>query len=186
VRRSRIGSEHLHDDSDGISQNAPGPYLYDLNQGFIVSAINTTLTSAINGTSSRVIPVANSSQFPNSSGYLIFDYGCSTQEGPVPYIAAPSSTSLLISPSYTIQKPHSSGGSVMLVAQKSPVTLPADGTAYQGYLTDVVSGRTYAQDLIQSVVAAGVQLIITVLYPSDEGLGKAGTPESEITEIWSE
>lgn len=185
VRRTRIGSAHLHEDTDGSQgTTAPGPYVYDLNQPFSVGSVGTTLAQNLDGTMAKVFQVSNSSAFPDTTGYLIFEYGSDNQEGPVPYIARPSNTSLLISPAYTIQKRHLSGAPVSIISQKSPVILPRDGSAYQPYLTDVVSGRQYAEDLINSIAATGIQIIVTVLYPDDIGLGKAGTVYSEINQIW--
>jgi hypothetical protein len=171
-------------DNTSLIPNQQGPYSYDLAQPFTVSAINTTLTETLNANSSRVIEVANSSQFPNTLGYLILGYGTEEQEGPVPYIVAPSSTTLLISPIYTIQNVHPAGTSVMYVAQNSPVVLTQDGLDYPFYVTDVVSGREYAQSLINSVAATGINIVFTILYPGDIGLGKWGTPYSEISQIY--
>jgi hypothetical protein len=47
-----------------------------------------------------------------------------------------------------------------------------------------VGGRIYAQELIEQVIAAGIILNFVILYNSDIGLGKAGTPYSEITYIY--
>jgi hypothetical protein len=158
--------------------------MYDTTQSFVVSNIGTTLTNELNGTDSRVVEVADSSNFPNSAGYLILGYGTQTQEGPIPYLAAPSSTTLLISPSYTIQQDHPAGTDVRLIAQKAPVTVSSDGLNYPFYITDVVSGREYAESLINSVAATGIGIIFTVLYPSDIGLGKWGTKYTENPVIW--
>lgn len=148
-----------------------GPYIFDTQQGFVVGGASTTLTEDVNGETSHVITVASSDGFPDGSGYLILGYGTENQEGPIPYIAAPSSGTLLISPAYFIQQDHPSGSSVMLVTQKAPITLPSNGSYYQPYLTDTASGRVYAQNLIDIIVAAGVTVIYTILYPNPIGLG---------------
>ena len=74
----------------------------------------------------------------------------------------------------------------MLVQSKSPVVLPSNGTGYEFFITDVVSGRIYAESLINQVIAAGMTIIFSVLYPDDIGLGKAGTIYSEISYIYGE
>jgi hypothetical protein len=159
-----------------VQPNQPGPYGYDLNQNFTVSYINTTLTQNLDGTDSRVFTVANAADFPDGQGYLIFGYGTKEQEGPVPYIGRPSNNTLLISPVYTIQTPHPIGTTVTLVAQDSSVTITTDGTDYPFFVTDVVSGRVYAQELIQQVAATGITVIFTILYPSSLGLGGWANP----------
>jgi hypothetical protein len=60
------------------------------------------------------------------------------------------------------------------------------GLDYQFYITDIVSARVYAENLIKDVVAEGIRLSITIIYPSDVGLGKAGTPESEVKTVFGE
>jgi hypothetical protein len=188
VRRDRIGSAHLHDPADPISllPNQQGPYMYDETQPFTVSDIGTTLSQNLDGTMSRVITVANSALFPDTQGNIILGYGTSVQEGPIPYIARPSNNTLLISPAYTIKNTHTMGEDVALVSSKAPAEISRDGLDYPFYITDVVSGRLYAQDLINSVAATGITIVFTILYPSDIGLGKWGTVFTENPTIWGE
>lgn len=188
IRRGRIGSAHLHDPSDPVSAvpGQEGPYMYDLAQPFTVSNIGTTLGQELDGTLSRVVTVANSSAFPDEQGNIILGYGTSLQEGPIPYISRPSNNTLLISPAYTIKNTHAAGTDVALVAQKAPADISRDGLDYPFYITDVVSGRIYAQDLINSIAATGISIVFTILYPSDIGLGKWGTAYSENPQIWGE
>lgn len=188
IRRNRIGSAHLHDPDDpqSLLPNQEGPYIYDLYQPFTVSNIGTTLTQNLDGTMPRVIMVADSSSFPDEQGNIILGYGTQLQEGPIPYIARPSANTLLISPAYTIQKAHLSGTDVALVASKAPADISRDGLDYPFYITGVTEGRLYAQDLINSVAATGINIVFTILYPSDVGLGKWGTVYSENSQIWGE
>jgi hypothetical protein len=157
-------------DAGASTPNTLGPYVFDTSQGFVVGGASTTLTEDVNGETSRVITVASSVGFPDASGFIVIGYGTEFQEV-VPYIAAPSPETLLISPAYFIQQDHPSGSSVLLVTQKSPIVLPSDGSFYQPYLTDTASGRVYAQNLINTIVAAGVTVIFTILYPNPIGLG---------------
>lgn len=161
-----------------------GPHMYDTTQPFVVSNIGTLLEQNLDGTQSRVFAVKDSSKFPDELGYLIFGYGTQDQEGPVPYIARPSNSTLLISPAYTVKTAHPIGTDVALVSSKAPVRVSGDGLDYPFYLTDVVSGRLYAQDLINSVAATGISIVFTILYPSDIGLGKWGTKYTENPTIW--
>lgn len=188
IRRGREGSAHLHDPADAISllPNQEGPYMYDPSQPFTVSEIGTTLAQNLDGTMPRVVTVADASDFPDAQGNIILGYGTALQEGPIPYISRPSANTLLISPAYTIKKTHASGTDVALVDSKAPANISRDGKDYPFYITDVVSGRLYAQDLINSVAATGINIIFTILYPSDIGLGKWGTQYSENPIIWGE
>lgn len=181
-----ITSSGPEGDPISVQPNQQGPYSFDLTQNFTVGSIGTHLTADLNGTSPKIFTVADASQFPDSQGFLVFGYGTSEQEGPVPYISRPSDNTLLISPSYNVQIDHPVGTSVLLVPQNSSPTLTTDGLDYPFYVTDVVDGRVYAQDLIQSVSAIGISIVFTVLYPGDIGLGKWGTKYTEISTIWGE
>jgi hypothetical protein len=188
IRRDRKGSAHLHDPSDPQSSAAgqQGPYMYDTTQPFTVSDVGTTLASSLDGTMSRVVNVVDASAFPDSQGYILLGYGTQNQEGPVPYIARPSDNTLLINPAYTVKNTHPTGTDVALIANKAPASPTRDGANFPFYITDVVSGRLYAEDLIESVAATGINIVFTVLYPSDVGLGKWGTAYSENPTVWGE
>lgn len=171
-------------DPISLQSNQQGPYMYDTTQPFTVSNIGTLLAQDLDGTMPRVFSVDDASQFPDEQGYLIFGYGTENQEGPVPYTARPSNNTLLISPIYNIQKAHPIGTDVAFVSEKAPVVISRDGLDYPFYITDVVSGRIYAQDLINSVAATGISLVFTILYPNDIGLGKWGTQYTENPIMW--
>lgn len=173
-------------DMISLAPNQPGPYMYDISQPFTVSNIGTLLSQDLDGTMPRVIQVDDASQFPDSLGNIILGYGTQNQEGPIPYIARPSNTTLLVSPAYNIKKSHPEGTDVALVSSKAAADVSRDGLDYPFYITDVVSGRIYAQDLINSVAASGINIVFTILYPSDIGLGKWGTIYSENPVIWGE
>lgn len=173
-------------DLQSLAPNQPGPYMYDTSQPFTVSNIGTTLAQDLDGTMQRVITVADSSQFPDEQGNLILGYGTQEQEGPIPYIARPSSNTLLISPAYNIKNFHPNGSDVALVSEKASPDISRDGLDYPFYITDVVSGRIYAQDLINSVAATGINIVFTILYPNDIGLGKWGTQYTENPYVWGE
>lgn len=173
-------------DMASLEPNQEGPYMYDTSQPFTVSNVGTVLAQNLDGTMPRVINVADSSQFPDEQGNIILGYGTQRQEGPIPYIARPSNTTLLISPAYNIKKSHPNGTDVALVSAKSSPDISRDGLDYPFYITDVVSGRIYAQDLINSVAASGINIVFTILYPNDIGLGKWGTQYTENPTIWGE
>lgn len=187
IRRERVGSAHLHDpaDPESLLPNQQGPYMYDLSQPFTISHIGTTLDQNLDSTMPRVVSVADASQFPDEIGNIILGYGTQKQEGPIPYIARPSATTLLISPAYTVKNSHLSGTDVAFVAAKASVDLSKDGLDYPFYITDIVSGRLYVQDLINSIAATGINIVFTILLPSDEGLGRWGSIYTENQEVWS-
>jgi hypothetical protein len=177
IKRDIIGSAHIHD--GGPSGSQLGPYSFEDSKPFTIGGEECNTTQTIDSNSNLVIGVDDSSDIPDEIGNLVFAFGTEKEEGPVPYIARPSSNTLMINPSYKFKNTHSSGTNISLIAQNYVYDVKTNGLDYAFYLTDVVSGRIYAEDLIKLVTATGIRLIITVLYPGDIGLGKAGTVNSE-------
>lgn len=163
-----------------------GPYMYDLSQPFVLSDVGTSTTLQVSPDSGRVVQVLDSSGFPDEQGYVMIGYGTDKQEGPVPYLARPSNNTILLSPAYRIVNTHAVGTEVRFISQIGPVTIDKSGADFPSYLTDVVAGRTYAENLIKEVAATGINIVITILYPGDEGLGKWSTSDSEKVAIWGE
>lgn len=178
-----VASGPLGDPTSEIA-GQPGPYMFDTTQAFTVGSISTLLTQELDGSKPRVFTVEDSTKFPNEQGYIIFGYGTQDQEGPVPYISTPSSNTILINPTYTLQNTFQPGTNVSLISAKNPPIITSDGLDYPFYITDVVAGRVYAQDLINSVAATGITIVFTILYPNDIGLGKWGTIYTENPIIW--
>lgn len=174
VRRERIGSAHVIDNPP-FSLNADdeaGPYVFDPTKGFQISKYNTTTTTEINQSTENILTVTDSSNFPDEAGYLCINYGTELEEGPIPYLERPSSQTLLMNPDYKIKKVHPAGSDISLIGINSTYIPDFLGKDYPFYLTDVSSGRVYAEDLINSITAVGLTVIITILYPDPIGLSK--------------
>jgi hypothetical protein len=183
VRRDRVGAAHLHE-SGPSEVDSDGPYVYDISKSYLIGAEECNTGQTIDSNSSNIIQVDDSSDIPDDSGYLIFGFGTEKEEGPVPYNGRPSTNSLIIDPSYAFEQVHDANTNISLVSLNSPYDPETDGTDYAFYATDIVSGRIYAEELINLVAATGINVIITILYPDDEGLGKWGESSSEKTYIW--
>jgi hypothetical protein len=166
-----------------LEPNQQGPYTYDLSQPFTVGAVHSVLTEDVNAGTGRVVLVESSVGFPNGNASVIFDYGGPTQEI-AQTIAVPSNNSILLSPINALQFDHPAGQQVRLIVSNAPVVLATDGSDYEFFLTDVVGGRVYCQELIQQVIAAGITLNFVILYPNSIGLGKSDTPYDEIAYIY--
>jgi len=184
VRRGRIGSAHIYLDDTPATDGDFGPYIFDTSKPYVIGSTSTITTEVENSSSDSVIFVSDSSQFPDEQGFLVFGFGTSHEEGPVPYIAKPSNNSLLLDPSFVFTKKHPIGTDVSIIDQNSPIEINVDGSDYGFYITDVVSGRIYAEELINSIAAAGISLVFTIIYPNDVGLAKFGTATSDKTYVW--
>lgn len=184
IRRERKGAAHIHE--SGSSEGDFGPYLFDPSKGYTISGEECNTTIDISNLTSNILQVDDSSDIPDNQGYLIFGYGTDKEEGPIPYIGRPSTNSLMLSPTYKFKNEHLSGTNISLVGQNYAYDVAKDGADYPCYLTDIVSGRLYAEELVNLVAATGMTVIISILYPSDYGLGKEGTVNSDKFYIWGE
>lgn len=174
VRRERIGAAHIIDNPplaiNGVGQY--GPYVFDTTKGYQIAQHSTVTDNQINPGIGSVINVSDSSNFPNKAGYICLNYGTEIEEGPIPYLERPSNKTLLISPDYKFKNIHPANSDVSLIGINSAYTPDFVGRDYPLYLTDVSSGRIYAENLINSIAAVGLNVIITVLYPDPTGLSK--------------
>lgn len=169
VKRTLIGSWHVHNSNTDTS--FVGSYTYDVTTGFPISAVSTKLTTDIfEGQLLTVGFGSNTLEFPDDSGFLVFDYGTANQEGPVRYLGRPSSGSLLLDPSYKFKKSHVTGSDVTLLINRTPYVPTTDGTDYPTYVTGTVTGRIASEDLLQKLVASGILLTIIIVYPQSKGL----------------
>lgn len=183
VKRDRIGASYIID-SGPSNTDEYGPYLWDISKGYLIGAEECNTTQKVDANLGLVLSVDNSTTMPDATGNLIFGFGTQKEEGPVPYIGRPSSNSLLISPSYKFKYVHDIGTNISLVSKFSTYDPASDGSDFPVFLTDVVSGRIYARDLINLVAATGITVVMTVLYPNDEGLSKWGTENSDKVYVW--
>lgn len=185
VRRGREGAAHIHD-SGASGPDDEGPYTFDITKPYIIGGEECNTTQKIDSNTGLIITVDDSSDIPDDTGYLVFGFGTSKEEGPVPYIARPSSGSLYLNPSFRFENVHESGTNISLIAQNFAYDVDRDGSDTPFYLTDIVSGRIYAEDLINSLTATGINVVITILYPEDIGLEKWGTETSGKYKVWGE
>jgi len=183
VRRDRAGAAHLHV-SGASSDDQLGPYAFDTSKPYIIGGEECDTTEEVNASTNLIINVDDSSDIPDEQGHLIFGFGTSKEEGPVPYISRPSTTSLMINPSYSFKNTHDAGTNISLVAQNFTYDVARDATDFPFYLTDAVSGRIFAEELINLIAATGINVVITILYPNDIGLAKFGTEFSDKFYVW--
>jgi hypothetical protein len=182
VRRERIGAAHLNDAPPIVLSDVTGdagPYLWDITKPFTITKYSSELIKKVDFSTQNILEVADSTSFPDEAGFFVLGFGTALEEGPIPYVGRPSPSTILLNPSYKIKNVHQSGTDITLIGSNTPYTPESDGSDYGAYITDVVGGRIWAQELIDFVAAAGINLVFTVLYPDPIGLEKW---ESEIQE----
>ena len=188
VRRFREGAGHIPPDAT-LSNEFQGPFLFNPNEaGVSITENSLELDQEINrGQSFRIVDTKNTiGEIPDDQGFILFDFGTSSQEGPVRYIGRPSATSLALDPSHIFRFDHATDSDITLISDRKSHVPKENGSDFPVFLTGSVSGRIFAEQLLLELTATGITLIITVLFPGDIGLGKFGTPNSDKFYVWGE
>lgn len=142
-----------------------GSYLWDLAASYVLSANTATVSdNIIAGKMLKLINIGPNT-ITDQSGFVIFDYGQDTQEGPVRYLYKPTETILAIDPSYIFKKSHSVGSSIVEISHKGPHTPDTLGGEYAPYITDPAIARITLENLIKSVASAGIFVNFLIRYP---------------------
>ena len=170
------GSHHFHETTaeiyDGSPPTAidpywPGSFIYDtINSTFNITSSKAILNEILQSDAIYYsIEIIDSSQIPNSQGYLVFNYGNPKQEGPIPYLSRPNNTSILLDPSYVLQKTHANGDEIHYVTK--PAEIPRiGGEDYPVFITDTSNTEALAIEIIKKIIAAGITIRFIVLDPT--------------------
>lgn len=143
-----------------------GPYVWQLNTPFTLSAdTSTTTTDIIAGKTYKLLVLGNNN-IPDGPGYIVINYGQNNQEGPVKYLYKAADNIIVLDTSYAFQQFHSSGASVVAVSKLGPHILSGDGSEYPPYVTNPPDARKLLQDLIISVASAGIFIDFIIRYPN--------------------
>lgn len=145
-----------------------GSYVYDP-QGvvyrYLPSSVGTnTQTIILKGESSVTVLVDSAAQFSSEGGYVVFDYGTSTQEGPIFYLSL-SGNQIIIDPAYTFKFSHKNGATVRQVKQLAAVSPLPNGKTFQPFLTGTSKARNSFFEIIKTIISAGVFVTEDVIYP---------------------
>lgn len=146
-----------------------GSYVYDQeNAKYTVSNIQTTIQQPVLlGEFGGSLQVFDSTVFPEATGEVIISYGRQDEEGPVKFIAKPSSGTIFIDPSYRFKKSHESGVAINLLRSKFATEPGASGKNYPVYVVDTVSPREKLKELLLDAKAAGVSVRFIVVLPDN-------------------
>jgi hypothetical protein len=154
--------------TDAISNEVSritGTYVWDQAANFVLSSNTAEISDSIqSGKIVRLLNISNNT-ISKDGGYLIFDYGRNTQEGPVRYLYKPTDNTIAIDPSYTFKYSHSASSPVVALSRKGPHQMSGRGDEYPPYITDPSEARFILQDLIRSVKSAGIFVNFLVRYP---------------------
>lgn len=169
VERIAINNEGskiiLTDAQSSDNTRIKGTYVWDTAAPYVLSFATANIGAQIQaGTIVRLIDVT-ANEIPNESGFLVFDYGRTNQEGPIRYLYKPSDSTIALDPSYVFQKTHTIGSPVVALRQKGPHVMDTRAGEYGPYITDPSEARVILEDLIRSVKSAGIFVNFLIRFP---------------------
>lgn len=168
VKRGELGAFYLNANASGTTDSG---YVFDPNAKFSVSGIKTVTNEAVAINTNRQALLATMPTTWPDTGYFVFDYGLSTEEGPIRFIGKPNAGGLLLDPSYVFKKAHASGATINYIRSLGAPAIPASSPA--AYITGIAQARQALKDLIRRVVASGIAIRFVVLTPEYEFENKA-------------
>lgn len=161
----------------------PGPFIFDPQEGVALASVeevlNQTLSAGQRYSSIKLTTSPDPSpalQFPDATGYVVFNFGYQNQVGPVKYLGRLSASELLLDASFKFPATLAPGATVTLLSQRSPFTPAIDEHLGNFYATSAAAGRVAAEAALDQVAGAGLDIEVDVIYPSDRGLGAEGFP----------
>lgn len=170
VRVERVGisstGSKIYLTSANVNTGLYGPYVWDTDAPFVISSFTgDTVTDVKAGNIVLNLEVQTPNNIPNEQGFLIFDYGLETQEGPVRYLYKASDGVLALDPAYVFQFNHGPGSGITAIRRRGAHVMSGLGKEFALYISDPSAARTILQDLIGSVKSVGVFLRYIVRYP---------------------
>jgi hypothetical protein len=146
-------------------KNYAGSFFPETTKSFTVTKSRGFLgQNIVAGNIYPVITMTDCSGIPDSPGRLVFKYGRSGEEADVKYYGRPNNTTLLIDPTYNFSSNHTIGDVVNVIVK--PYRAPRiSGADYSVYITGVTAARILAQQIVESIVAAGVVIRWEVVEP---------------------
>ena len=172
LSRNYETAHYLHEDSS--STDWEGNYLYNPSGSegnySLSSQIMELGEDIVAGNVYPAITVDDTSVLTTDSGWLVFDYGLDTQEMPVRFRAVPNTNTVFLDPSYSFSKSHSNGTTINALLQLRPYQPRKSLQDHAIYLTSPVNARLIAQNLLETIVAAGVVINFVIKTPTYEYL----------------
>jgi hypothetical protein len=164
VRNSKVFLTNVQDNTGYV-----GSFIYDdKNAPYTIAETQTTMNqSVLLGDFGSSLMVHDSTVFSESSGEVIINYGRQDEEGPIKYIAKPSSGTIFLDPSYRFKKSHAHGAAVNLVRSKFATSPGTTGKNFPVYAVDTISPREKLKELLLDAKAAGVSVRFIVVLPDN-------------------
>jgi len=140
-----------------LNSDWPGDFVfYPTGPAYYIREPRATLGQVINtGDPGGAINFLNTSEIPDTTGYLVFNYGKPNEEYLVPYVDVIDSVTLVVDPTYSFTEDHVIGETVNLIG--SNAFEPNDeGTDHAIYNTATDALVVIVDDLLNLLKATGV------------------------------
>jgi hypothetical protein len=157
-----------------VANDIIGPFSFDTTQPFSISAKTVLLNQEIKANVSYNTLKIVGDAFSIGSGYLLLNYGFSSQTGPVRCYGATDDTTLMIDAGFKFSCDLGFGSYINVLYQRSAFEPSSPIGSF--WLTASNAGRAAAIDLLRNISAAGIELDIETRYPGDRSLGAEGFP----------
>jgi hypothetical protein len=147
-----------------INSDYPGSHISNPNAEFTMTSYRGILgQSIVAGSTHTTLTMTDASSIPNDRGNLVIGFGKTNEEADIGYLGRPDNRILLIE-SHMFEKDHEIGEVVSVVVQPYLDPRP-NGSDYSAYLVDVEYARLLAQEIVETLVAAGIVVNWTVVQP---------------------
>jgi hypothetical protein len=138
--------------------NYPGSFIPDATTSFTTTKQRGVLGQTITaGTVAANLNMQDASGIPDAPGYVVFNFGFPNQESLIKYFGRPNNSTILIDPAYIFTFDHAVGELINVIA-----------TPYQKPNKDGTAARILAQEIVESIIAAGVVINWTIVGPEIE------------------
>lgn len=146
-------------------ENYAGSFMPDTRKPYTVTKQRGVLGQTIEaGKVYSTLIMEEASGIPDGAGLLIFNFGKPNREALVKYFGRPNNKTLSIDPAHVFESEHVAGEMVNVIV--TPYQKPdKSGEDLSVYIVGVRAARYLAQDIIESIKAAGVVINWTVIEP---------------------
>ena len=143
-----------------------GPYMWDLDAGFVLSSLTTEIQDEIKaGNNVRTLAISSVNNIENTESFAIFDFGTEFEEGPVRILYKPATDSVQLDPAYVFKNNHEIGSSLTVIRRRGGIIMQGLGRERAAYVTDPAVARVILQDLMLKVKSVGIFIEFLVRYP---------------------
>ena len=168
VRYERIGmaaGTKVYLTSATSGSSILGAYVYDPNSSFVLSSFTSKINENIKAGNILINLSIQSNNLPDEEGFLIFEYGTESEEGPVRYLRKASTNSIILDPSYVFKKNHDINSNITAIRRRGGYVFSGLGREYPFYASDPAAARVVIQEVLNSVKSVGVFLNFIIRYP---------------------